>query len=116
MPEGQFSGQRAAYEYVADDGTTYLLTLDETLGGIGATGLTAASSGSTAATKPDRFTPRVVFWQGTLSGRTVRKELVCNADGSIYTNNSQSLTIDGVAGSTTGRRGEKLTFVRLPTA
>ena len=116
MPEGQFSGQRAAYEYVSDDGSKYLLTLDVTLGGIGATGLTAASSGSTAVAKPDRFTPRVVFWQGILNGRTVRKELVCDADGTIYTNNSQALTIDGVAGTTTGRRGEKLTFVRLPTA
>lgn len=114
MPEGQFSGARAGYEYINDEGTTYLLTLDETLGGIAGAGLSAATSASTAGGAPSRFTPRVVFWQGTLSGRTVRKSIVCNADGALYTDTSQSLTVDGVAGVTTGRRGEKITFVRLP--
>lgn len=116
MPEGQFSGPRAAYEYTSDNGSTYLLTLDQTLGGLMGTGLTAATSGSTAVSAPRRFKPRVVFWQGVLNGNQVRKEIVCDADGTLYTDTSQALTVDGVAGSTTGRRGEKLTFVTLPSA
>lgn len=116
MPEGQFSGERAAYEYTSDNGTTYLLTLDKTLGDLAGTGLSAATSGSTAGTPPKRFKPRVVFWEGTLSGRKVRKQIVCDPDGTLFGDTSTALTVDGVAGSTTGRRGEKLTFVKLPSA
>lgn len=114
MPEGQFTGQRGSYVYTNDEGNTYLLTLDQTLGDIVGNGLVAATSTTVAGGPPARFKPRVVFWQGTLNGREVRKSIVCNSDGSLYTDVSQALTIDGVAGVTTGRRGEKLTYVRLP--
>jgi hypothetical protein len=114
MPEGQFSGSRASYEYTSDNGTVYLLTLDETLGGLTETGLVAATQGTTGIEPPKRFNPRVVFWQGELSGRQVRKQLVCNSNGSAYVDTSTAITVDGVDGITTGRRGEKLTFTRLP--
>lgn len=116
MPEGQFTGERAVYVYTADDDTQYLITTDKTLGDLTGTGLVAATSGTTAGTLPKGVKPRVVFWQGTLNNKTVRKQLVCNRNGTLLTvNKSTSLTIDGVAGSTTGRRGEKQTFLRLPT-
>jgi len=111
MPEGQFSGSRAKYEYTSDSGTVYKLTLDATLGDIAGAGLTAAGAASTAANKPVGFKPRVVFWQGDLNGDTKRKEIVCNGTSTLYqTDVSQALTVDGVAGTITGRRGEKLTF------
>lgn len=115
MAESQFTGSRAVYEYTADSGTVYLLTLDETLGGITGTGLTRATTGTTGINAPKRFEPRVVFWQGVLNGRIVRKSIVCNSSGTLYNDVSTALTIDEVDGSTTGRRGEKFTFVRLPT-
>lgn len=111
MPEGQFSGSRSKYEYVSDGGTTYKLTLDDTLGSITDLGLTAAGPTSTGIPKPTGFKPRVVFWQGTLSGVLKRKELVCSATSTLYaTESSSALTVDGVAGEIVGRRGEKLTF------
>lgn len=116
MPEGQFSGQRATYEYESDNGTIYLISLDETLGSITGSGLGLADSSTTGIELPKRFIPRVVFWQGDLNGRVVRKSLVCNTDGTLYTAKSVALTIDGVEGSTTGRRGEKFTFRKLPAA
>lgn len=117
MPEGQFSGTRTAYEYTSDSGDKYLLTLDTTLGSITGTGLTAATTATIANPAPKRFKPRVVFWEGTLSGRKVRKKIVCETSGGLYAaSTSQPLSIDGVAGATTGKRGEKITFVKLPLA
>lgn len=116
MPEGQYSGIRKTYEYTADDGNIYLLKLDETLGDLTECALSAATTATTGTAKPLSFKPRIVYWQGTLNGRTVRKSLVCDPDATIYqSNTSQAVTIDGVAGFTTGRRGEKFSFTILPS-
>lgn len=116
MPEGQFSGTRSTYVYESDNGTDYNITLDETLGSIPGTGLPIATTANSGAEKPGRLIPRVVFWQGELDGRIVRKEIVCNATGTLYSDTSQELVIDGVTGFLTGRRGEKFTFTRLQAA
>lgn len=116
MPEGQFLGERKVYVYTADDDEQYLIRTDGTLGDIAGTGLVAATSGTTAGTLPSGIKPRVVFWQGELNDKIVRKQLVCNRNGTLLTaNKSTALEIDGVQGATTGRRGEKQTFLRLPT-
>ncbi len=78
MPEGQFTGKRATYDYVADDGSEYRLTLDETLGSLTGTGMGKTTTASTSTEIPKRLKPRVVYWQGALDGRVVRKALVCN--------------------------------------
>lgn len=117
MPEGQFSGSRSTYEYLSDGGVSYLIQLDDTLASLAGTGLVAAVAGTTSPTAPKRFSPRVVFWEGTLNGNVVRKQIVCAPTGTLYQSNvSQSLTVDGVAGVTTGRRGERLSFLKLPAA
>lgn len=119
MPEGQYSGTRATYIYVSDSNASYLLTLDTTLGDIAGTGLTRATTGnSTGSTPaPKRFQPRCVYWQGDLGGKTKRKRIVCNRDGTLFaTAAPATVNIDGVSGSTTGRRGEKFTFGSLPAA
>lgn len=120
MPEGQYSGQRKSYVYESDAGKKYLLLLDSTLASLANTGLVEATTENAAAATPapKRFKPRVVFWQGTLNNRTVRKALVCgDVTATLYAKDtSQEITIDGVAGSTTGRRGEKLSFVSLGQA
>lgn len=113
MPEGQFTGVRATYDYEADDGQMYRLTLDETLGSLTGTGMGKTTTASTSTEIPKRLKPRVVYWQGELDGRMVRKALVCNTDGALYSSVSTDVTIDGVAGSTTGRRGEKFTFTKV---
>lgn len=114
MPEGQFSGTRATYEYTTEEGDVYLLTLDTTLGGLPAAGLSVATATTTGTTPPKRFKPRVVFWEGLISGRKVRKQLVCEADSTLYSSvKSQALTIDGVSGFTTGKKGERFSFAKL---
>lgn len=111
MPEGQFSGARSKYKYEADDGTVVALLLDETLGDIEGNGLTKRASGDVTVNKPLNFKPRVVFWKGILNSKEVRKEIVCNHNGTLYRSSSPvALTIDGVDGETTGRRGEKLSY------
>lgn len=111
MPEGQFTGTRSKYKYVADDLAIYALLLDDTLGEIEGNGLEKRASGDATLNKPLNFKPRVVFWKGTLNGNIVRKEIVCNGDSTLYRSSSPvALTIDGVAGETTGRRGEKLSY------
>lgn len=114
MPEGQYTGRRGNYEYTSDDGTEYLINTDRTLGAIPNTDLQLATQGTNAVNPPKRFYPRVVFWQGELNGRIVRKKIVCDNTSSLYQKNkSERLTIDGVEGFTTGRRGEKFSYLKL---
>ena len=118
MPEGQFSGSRAAYTYTTDAGNDIVICLDETLGSVTGNGLTKLTTASNLPGKPMKFSPRVVFWQGELNGKIKRKQIVCNVGSSLYSNaGSANLTVDGVAGVTTGRRGEKQSFLcSLPVA
>ncbi len=112
MPEGQFTGSRQAYTYTMDDGNDIVICLDQTLGSVAGNGLTALTSAANLPGKPQRFSPRVVFWQGTLNGKIKRKQLVCNVGSSLYGNSgSSNLTVDGVAGVVTGRRGEQQSFI-----
>lgn len=112
MPEGQFQGDRAKYVYVSDDGRSYRLNLDVTLATLAGTGLVADTETSGATNKPTNFKPRVVFWQGTLNQLLRRKELICGTnDAPLFASpTSQLLTVDGVVGVITGRRGETLTY------
>ena len=108
MAEGQYLGEKAKYVYTCDDGETqYVLTLDTTLA-MGNSGLASAEAGGGGEAAPKRFVPRTVHWQGTLQGRKVRKKLIAGTINSeLYNPNaSQAITIDGVAGTTTGKRGE----------
>lgn len=121
MPEGQYTGQRKAYLYTPDSGDNiYLISTDATLGGLTGTGLVEATTANVANAQPapKRFKPRVVFWQGKLGTRTVRKTIACGTtDAALYDSDSpQAVTIDGVLGSTTGRRGERLSFLNLTAA
>ena len=111
MPEGQFTGSRNDFEYISDSGTIYKLELDETNASIAALGLALSTPPSTAINKPTGFKPRVVFWQGLLGGVLKRKELVCNPTSTAYQSDvAVAITVDGVDGVTTGRRGGKLSF------
>ena len=120
MAEGQFSGKRSAYLYNSDTGQQYLIRTDDTLAALAGTGLVAATTGNSAAAQnpPKRFKPRGVHWQGTLNGRIVRKFIITNAGNTatLYTGGIViNVTIDGVSGSTTGRRGEVQSYVSLPS-
>lgn len=122
MPEGQFTGVRKTYIYNSDNNeATYLITTDATLGDLAGAGLTEATTATAAASKgqlPRGYKPRVVFWQGELNDRMVRKEIICGSTAAALYNSvaPQNLTVDGVAGSTTGRRGEKVRFLKLAPA
>lgn len=114
MPEGQFTGSRGKYVYEMDSGVEIILELDETLADLSSTltDFDPANPG-TATAAPRRFQPRGVYWQATAANfEGKRKFIVCgqSVDPLYATQVRQALTIDGVAGVTTGRRGEKLTF------
>lgn len=112
MGIGQFTGTRSKYQYTNDQGETYNLKLDDTLATLTGTGLTAAVAGE-GIPKPTGFQPRGVYWKGTATGfTTARKFIICGTvDAELYGSDSpQAVTIDGVAGITTGRRGESLSF------
>lgn len=114
MPTGQFTGPRDQYVYTTDTGAKYVLTLDADLAGLsgGLTVFDPAAPGA-AVPAPRRFRPRGVYWQGTAAGYTTKRKFLVAGTPSdpIYASNtSQAITIDGVAGRTTGRRGERLSF------
>ncbi|HEX7762729.1 MAG TPA: hypothetical protein VF433_03870 [Cellvibrio sp.] len=116
MPEGQFTGSRDSYVYTSDTGNLYVLQLDETLGDLAGADLDAfdPANPGTATPKPTRFSPRGVYWQATATGfEGKRKFIICGTTDATLYNSSvrQALTVDGVAGTTTGRRGEKQSFL-----
>lgn len=113
MGLGQFLGPRLAYVYTSDDGSTeYVLQLDSTLATLTGVDLENYTGQSGVSPAPKRFEPRIVYWES--NDGVYRKKLVCGTtNATLYaTNTSTSLTIDGIAGKTTGRVGEKLTFIK----
>lgn len=105
-------GKRGKYKYTMDDGTIIKLRLDATLGDLAATGLSAVTTADDAGNKPTNFKPRVVHWQHVQDDGTVlRKQLVCSTDAPAFISRDNfDITIDGIAGQTTGRRGEQISF------
>ncbi len=100
-------GPRGRYEYESDTGQIYTIETDVDLAT--AAGLVAVSDPEPEGL-PRRFKPRVVFVQATIAGKIARKELVVNGDSALFTDSRQTVTIDGTAGTTTGRRGESRSF------
>lgn len=120
MGLGQFLGKKNKYNYEDDGGRLYTITRDITLATDAKIGLTAfdpATNTDTLGTLPKGFQPRGVYWQANADqGDEVagaRKFIICGtALAPLYDSNGpQSLTIDGIVGTTTGRRGESLSFI-----
>lgn len=112
-------GPKKKYKYTMDDGTVIKLRLDQTYGDLAACGLTAVTTADNAINKPSNFKPRVVYWQANNvpaadnepAISNVRRMLVCASDSPAYTSvDNFSITIDGVVGQTTGRKGEAISF------
>jgi hypothetical protein len=114
-------GPKKKYKYTTDAGVVIKLRLDATYGDLPEAGLEELTTADEAQFKPDYFSPRVVFWQsdaeqddgqgGTTTAAVRRRQIVCAADSTLYTSvDQQNLTIDGVSGYTTGRKGETQSF------
>lgn len=114
MPEGQFTGARNKYVYTDDGGKDIILTLDSTLAALSPTLVVFdPANPGTAVPAPKRFQPRGVWWQATATGFVGKRKFLVMGDTSEATyasNISVQLTVDGVQGKTTGRRGEKLSY------
>lgn len=105
---GNTLGPRERVAYTSDSGAIYNLETDANLAD--AAGLPSATAG-TGSRKPSRFKPRVVFVEGLVGGVRVRKELIVNADNALYdTDSSGTVVIDTVTFTSTGRRGETLSY------
>ena len=106
---GNRLGEKIPVTYTSDTGELYNMRIDADLVIVGA-GLIAGHSGSPA---PKRFKPRVVYAQQPIApGKMARKKLICGtSDSGFYSNNTPvSIQIDGEFFTTTGRRGESLSF------
>lgn len=100
-------GARSYYGYTADSGDTYsYLTDDDLATSVGAT----LEDGNEPF--PRRFKPRGVYVQATVAGKVLRKFVICpDSTAAPYSQNtSATVTIDGTAFKTTGRRGESMSF------
>ncbi len=115
MGVSKFSGIKAAYLYPADDGRTYLILRNVVLASIPGCNLKRASVNSpNAGSIPKGLKCRGVYWQGILDGRRVRKFLICGTSSALYESmGSVEVTIDGVVGVTTRRRGEVASYPKL---
>ena len=116
---GNSLGPRAKFIYTSDSGQAYVMTLDEDLGEAAGLPKRDATNGGAARRAPTRFKPRVVFVEATetegegedAETRVLRKALVVNANSALYnTESAATVTIDELEFTSTGRRGEKLSF------
>lgn len=108
---GNTLGPRGYYTYTSDSGVNYNILTDTDLAT--AMGLTPGVSGNPQL--PRRFYPRIVYAEATIGGRLVRKRLVAGTnDNTVYAaEGSTTVTVDGQTFTTTGRRGEKVTFASI---
>lgn len=113
MGVGQFSGPKGKYVYTSDTGDLYLITRDTDLAGTALTevSLPLYTNQTDVGYAPPRFKPRGVYWKADASP-FYRKFLICGAaDAAAYDNSAPvAITIDGIAGKTTGKRGERVTY------
>ena len=106
---GNRLGKKERVQYVADNGSTYVLRVDTDLV-ISNSGLVL---GNVGGTPPKYFKPRIVHAQFVDTDGTIyRKAFIAGtAAAALYaTSTPQVVTCDGVAFTTTGRRGEVQTF------
>lgn len=119
MAEGQELGPKASYVYLADNSSSYIILRDNDLSLPSFTGLLLYAEGMTGFDSlPRRVRPRGVHWMGFLNNRMIRKFIICGTPDSILfvARSSTQLTIGGIEGVTTGRRGETETFIRRSAA
>lgn len=115
MTQSQFLGSRSRYVYESDSGADYIITVDDTLAALSTT-LPAfdPETPGDAVPAPRRFKPRGIYWQATAAGAQLgaRKFVICGTavDARYARTTRQTFSISGVAGVSTGRRGETLTF------
>lgn len=113
---------KARYVYTDDSGSNWLVDISEDNGGTAGNGLTVYNPASPPTPAPvGKISPkkcRRVYADGTTGTapnlRIIRRYFVCNASATLYKSNApQSVAYPGATGSsltTTGRRGEKITF------
>lgn len=106
---GNTLGERRSYRYTSDTGTAYCIVTDLDLGT--AAGLTLSTEHPSL---PRRFRPRVVFVEAIVGTKKVRKALVVNTNSDLFSDTAESVLIDGVTFTSTGRRGEKYSWVTNP--
>lgn len=114
---GNLLGSRSKYVYLADDGKNYSVITDDSLAAAGTGAGTAAPVAFDAASPPSNFggrfprgaTPRVTFVEDAEGNR---KSLICfDPTSDLYkTNLAKEVEIEAVTFTSTGRRGEKMTF------
>jgi len=106
---GNRLGPRTKVQYVADNGSTYILNLDADLIIVNS-GLVIGTIGGV---HPIGWKPRGVHAQLIDNGKIYRKFLICGtADSTLYaTDTPQIVNLDGAAFTTTGRRGEVQRFI-----
>lgn len=115
MALGQFLGAKTKVVYTTDAGKSIVLNLDDDLvtANSGLDVYNPSSPPTNVVGKFPRFKPRGVYWQATAANfEGARKFLIAGTnDAPLYTADAPTaITIDGVAGITTGKRGEQYSF------
>lgn len=115
MADSQFLGAKGDFIYIDDTGQKIKLKRDLDLA-IANTGLAAFDpvTDTDAIGKPLGFKPRGVWWESTANGfEGRRKFLICGTTAAALYDSSVPVVqeIAGVAGVTTGRRGESLRYI-----
>lgn len=115
MAFGQFLGSKSKVVYTTDSGKSIVLRVDDdlVLGNSGLPTFDPANPPANATGKFPRFKPRGVYWEATAANyEGKRKFLICGtATAGLYTPDAPTaVTVDGVAGVVTGKRGESYTL------
>ena len=113
MGVGQYLGPKSKVVYTADSGEKYLLTRDDDLCGtaLPKVDLPKYTDQEDVGFAPPRFKPRGCYWKAD-AAPFYRKFLICGTvTAEAYDATAPvAMTIDGIAGKTTGVRGERVTY------
>jgi len=108
---GNTLGARRYYKYTNDNDEVYSYLTDKDLGDAVGDDLDDSNPPF-----PRRFKPRGVYVQATIDNRLTRKFLVIgDTSNDLWSDSSETIEIDGVSFSSTGRRGEALSFGGNPS-
>lgn len=119
MAEGQFLGSKSVYVYTDDSDVEYLIRMDITLASLTQLGMVPAVDADLGKpTLPKGFSTRKVLWEGICDGVKRRKTLTANKTAEAYlATGSTAFDIGGsTQGATTGRVGEKKSYLRLSSS
>lgn len=114
---GNLLGPRAVFLYQTDGGTSYNITLDQSVATAVGNELSTVNVVGIRATGKRPIAPRYLLLSLVSDPTVTKRAFICDPDNSLFARDAATtVTINGVAFNVTGRVGEQASFLTLTPA